>query len=266
MTAQPGDVQRRMWTIGDYPTIARHLAPISAETVEALGLEVGDRVLDVGVGTGNAAIEAARRGAIVTGIDLTPAQIERARDRCAQEGVDVELRVGDADDLDVPDATFDVVLSVMGVIFAPDPTRAVNEMARASRPGGTVALTAWSVGGWSAAWRDRVAHLMPAPPLGRPTPEEWGDPATAARRLAEAGLDPTVEVRPFFWRFPSGTAARDVFVGAAGPFVAFMEDASARGLGKEALDHLTAAIDESNQATDGTCVLSAPYLLAIGRR
>lgn len=110
-----------MWTIGDYPTIARHLAPISAETVEALGLEVGDRVLDVGVGTGNAAIEAARRGAIVTGIDLTPAQIERARDRCAQEGVDVELRVGDADDLDVPDATFDVVLSVMGVIFAPDP-------------------------------------------------------------------------------------------------------------------------------------------------
>lgn len=266
MSAQPEDIQRRMWTIGDYPTIARYLAPISTETVAALGLGPGVRVLDVGVGTGNAAIEAVRRGAIVTGIDLTPAQIDRARARCAKEGVKIELRVGNAEHLDVPDGSFDVVLSVMGMIFSPNPARATSEMARACRPGGTVALTAWAVGGWSEAWRNRVAHLIPAPLPGTPTPDEWGDPVKAAQRLLAAGLRPTVELHPFFWRFPSVATARDVFVSAAGPFVAFMEAASARDRGQEALDHLTAAIDESNQADDGTCTLSAPYLLAVGRR
>ncbi|MGH9112401.1 MAG: methyltransferase domain-containing protein [Acidimicrobiales bacterium] len=99
--------QRWMWTVGDYPAVARHLLPISVEVVEAVGIGAGQRVLDVGVGDGNTAIVAAKRGAVVTGVDLTPAQIERARRRTEAEGVAVELREGDAEDLPVDDASFD---------------------------------------------------------------------------------------------------------------------------------------------------------------
>jgi len=259
------DAQRRAWTIGDYPVIARHLLPISAETVEAVGIRSGDRVLDVGVGSGNAAIEAARRGATVTGIDLTPAQIERARSRCADDGVEVELRVGNAEELAVADAAFDVVLSVMGVIFAPDHGRAMAEMARACRPGGVVAITTWAEGGWSSRWRSRAAQLLPAPPPGSPKPDEWGDPDEVVARFAAAGLRATVERRSFAWRFSSEEEAAKTFLGAAGPYVQFMETASSLGCADDARHTLRAALAEANEARDGTCRLPAPYLLAISR-
>ncbi len=263
MSEQATEGQRRVWTMGDYPVIARHLMPISVETVDFVGVRAGHRVLDVGVGTGNAAIEAARRGAEVTGVDLTPAQIELARARCTSEGVKVDLRVGDAQALEVPDATFDVVLSVMGVIFAPNHGWAVAELARVCRPTGTVAVTAWAGGGWSSRWRSRTAHLVPPPPPGSPAPDEWGELDEVVRRFATAGLDATVEERPFDFRFPSVEDGMEVFLGAAGPFVAFMETASALGRGEEARAELRAAMEESNQADDGTCVLPAPYLLAV---
>jgi len=257
---------RRVWTIGDYRVIARHLLPISVETVTALDIQRGERVLDVGVGNGNAAIEAARRGASVTGIDLTPTQIDLARARCADEGVDVDLRVGDAQSLDVPDASFDVVLSVMGMIFAPDHMRAAAEMARACRPGGRVAITAWDAGGWSSRWRDRTSHLLPPPPLGAPKPDEWGNAEEFGRRLAAAGLEATVVERSFEFRFPSVGQALEVFLGAAGPFVQLMEIASSVGHGEEVVDELRAALEEANQVEDDSCLLPSPYLLAMGRR
>ncbi len=260
------DAQQRVWTIGDYPIIARHLLPISVATVAAAGIRSGDRVLDVGVGTGNAAIEAARRGATVTGIDLTPAQIERARSRCADDGVQVDLRVGNAERLDVPDASFDVVLSVMGVIFAPDHVRALAEMVRACRPGGTVAVAAWAEGGWHTRWRSRAAHLVPAPPPGSPRSDEWGDPEEVVRRFAAAGLRATVERRSFAFSFSSEEEALETFLGAAGPFVQFMQTASGLGRADEARHELRAALAASNEARDGTCRLPAPYLLALSRR
>jgi ubiquinone/menaquinone biosynthesis C-methylase UbiE len=259
------DAQRRVWTIGDYPVIARHLLPISVETVADVGVRAGDRVLDVGVGSGNAAIEAARCGATVTGIDLTPAQIERARSRCTAEGLEVDLREGNAEKLDVPDASFDVVLSVMGVIFAPEHARAIAEMARVCRPGGTVAITAWAEGGWASRWRSRAAQLLPASPPGSPRPDEWGDPDEVVRRFAAAGLRATIERRSFQFRFSSEEEAFETFVGAAGPYVQFMETASRFGRADEARSALRAALAESNEASDGTCRLPAPYLLAVSQ-
>jgi SAM-dependent methyltransferase len=265
MEDDAAETQVRVWTSGDYALVARQLLAISIETVEAIGIQPGDRVLDVGVGNGNAALEAARRGGVVTGIDLTPAQIDRARRRAVEEGVDLDLRVGDAEHLEVDDATFDVVLSVMGVIFAPDHARALAEMARAARPGATVALTAWAEGGWSYRWRERAAGLVPAASPGSPMPDAWGDADEVARRFAAAGLEATVETRPFAWQYPSEAEALETFVTSAGPYVQFMAAATRLGRGDEAMDLLRAVVSDCNQATDGSCRLPGPYLLAVAR-
>jgi SAM-dependent methyltransferase len=260
------EAQVRVWSSGDYPVIARRLMPISIELVEAIGVQPGDQALDVGVGNGNAAVEAARRGARVTGIDLAPRQIERARARCDEEQVEVDLRVGNAEELDVPDASFDRVMSVMGIIFAPDHHRVLTEMARVARPGGTVAMTAWAEDGWSTSWRGRAAGLLPPPPAGSPQPDAWGDPDEVARRLAAAGLDATVETRSFTWEFASEQEALDTFTTSAGPYVQFLATATQLGLADEALALLREALADSNVATGGTCRLPAPYLMALAVR
>lgn len=266
MSERALEAQVRIWSSGDYPVIARRLLPISLELIDAVGIGPGDQVLDVGVGNGNAAIEAARRGAQVTGIDLTPVQIERARARCVDEQVEVDLRVGNAEQLDVPDASFDQVLSVMGVIFAPDHERALAEMARAARPGGTVALTAWAEDGWSSCWRARAADLLPAPQPGSPQPDAWGDPDELDRRLRRAGLATTIEIRSFTWEFASEAEALDTFVTSAGPYVQFLRTATDLGVADQALAVLREALAEANVATNGACRLPAPYLMGLGRR
>lgn len=255
-----------LWAKGDYPTIARHLLPIAEAAVEAARIAAGERVLDVGVGDGNAAVLAARRGALVTGVDITPAQVERARQRCAAEGVDVDLRVGDAQALDVPDGAFDVAVSVMAMIFAPDPVRAAAEAVRVVRPGGgRLVLTSWRVGGWSERWRGRLAELLPGPLPVSPT-EAWGEPGMVQRRFAGAGLAVEVEEVPFEWAFPSVDDAVATMLTSSPPHVSALEQAAA--IGKEAA--LRAAfvdvIEGSNAAVDGTCRLPAPFLLAVGCR
>jgi hypothetical protein len=154
----------------------------------------------------------------------------------------------------------------MGVIFAPDHARAMGEMARACRPGGTVAITTWSEGGWASRWRARVARLLPPPPPGGPAPDEWGDPDETVRRFAAAGLFTTVERRSFAFQFSSEEEGLKTFLSAAGPYVQFMETASRLGRADEALHEFRTALADSNEASDGTCRLPAPYLLAKSRR
>lgn len=260
-------VQRMIWAAGDYPAVAKRLLPISVDLVATVGVSAGDRVLDVGVGNGNTAIEMARRGAEVTGIDLTPEQIDKAAARADDEGMAIDLRVGNAERLDLPDAAFDTVVSVMGVIFAPDHEAAVREMARVCRPGGTVALTTWANEGWYRAWRDRAAAIVPPQPPGGPDPDAWGDPAEVARRLEAAGLAAEVHRRDdFWWTFPSTAAAADFFLEVAGPFIAFQHAADAAGNGDKVRDLLIAALDSVNEAEDGTCRVRAPYNLGVARR
>jgi len=260
------DAQRRMWSLGDYGSVARHLQPISVALAEAVGIGPGDEVLDVAVGDGNTAIVAAKAGATVTGVDLTPAQLELARSRCAAEGVEVDLREGNAEALPFDDVRFDAVVSAMGLIFAPDHEAATAEAARVVRPGGRVGITAWSDGGWSRTLWEQAAHLLPTPAPGAPRSEEWGDVATAVGRFEAAGLEPTAEVRPFHWERPSVAEAADFFASAAGPFVALFEYAATQGTADAVRAALIEAMEETNEATDGTCRLPAPYLLVIGRR
>ncbi len=167
--------ERLDWGDGDYGRVAAVLEPAARAVVDAAGAAPGDRVLDVGCGTGNALLEAARRGADVLGIDPAEGLVAIARERVAAAGLAAEVRVGDALALPVPDGSCDAVLSVFAVIFAPDAERAAAELLRATRPAGRVVLTSWVPEGPIAAAGRLLMEAMDAPPQF--DPPRWGDRA-----------------------------------------------------------------------------------------
>lgn len=135
------------WGLGKYELTATDLEPVAQRVVAMASLLRHERVLDIACGTGNAALAAARFRSKVTGIDQAPRLIEVARRRAQDEGLDVAFEVGDAEKLDLPDGSFDVAVSVFGMIFAPDPDRAFGEMIRVLRAGGRGFLSVWVPGG-----------------------------------------------------------------------------------------------------------------------
>ena len=178
------------WGDGDYARIAATLEPVAEVLLDAVAPPPGARLLDVACGTGNVALAAAARGALATGVDASPDLVGLARGRAAAAGARGEFLVGDAGALPVPDGAFDATVSCFGVIFAPDPARAAAEMARATRPGGTIALTAWLASG--AIWEAGRA-LRAALPAGDGPSPRWEDAGWVSALLAAAGgRDPRV--------------------------------------------------------------------------
>ena len=172
------------WGDGDYDRTARTLAPAAPIALDAAGVSAGDRVLDVACGTGNAALAAAGRGATAVGVDAAADLVELATRRGQGLDGDVRFVVGDVLDLPVEDASFDAVVSVFGVIFAPDPGRAAAEVLRAVRPGGRIALTSWVPDGPIDAIGRLLWSAVSAPPSD---PPRWGDAAWAAQLLTRHG-------------------------------------------------------------------------------
>jgi SAM-dependent methyltransferase len=136
------------WSGASYERIAETFAPIHDRVVAALAIEPGTRVLDVACGTGGVALRAARAGADVVGIDISPDQLAKARQAAADEGLEIRFDEGDCQELPYADAEFDAVASVFGAIFAPDHERTANGLARVCREGGRLALTAWQMDAW----------------------------------------------------------------------------------------------------------------------
>src|SRR5436190_2033322 len=132
--------QQRSWASGNYGAVGARIQPIAELLVDAADLRSGSAVLDVATGPGNAALAAARLGCAVTGIDYVPELLVRARARAAAEGFDIDFATGDAEALAFADASFDAVVSVVGVMFATDQAKAAAELLRVCRPGGTIAL------------------------------------------------------------------------------------------------------------------------------
>lgn len=181
------------WSDGDYALTAAALAPATERVLDVTGVTTGHRVLDVACGTGNAALVAARRGAIATGVDPAIGLLQIARGRAEAEHLEVEFLGGDAHALPVPEGVFDVTVSVFGVIFAPNADVAVREMLRATRPGGVVALSSWlrggAVDGAAAILRAALTTEPPSPHASpdEPAPASWQDPAWITALLANAG-------------------------------------------------------------------------------
>src|SRR5262249_12546702 len=138
--------QQATWASGDFAMIASRTVLPAEHLCEAANLQAGWRVLDVATGSGNAAIAAARRRRESVGVDYVPALLSRARIRAIAEMLEIEFVEGDAEKLPFPDASFDAVLSIYGVMFAPDHAQAAKEMARVCRPGGTIAVACWTPG------------------------------------------------------------------------------------------------------------------------
>ena len=163
--------------------------PCAARLVKWAGVRSGQRVLDVACGTGVVSVTAARVGARVTGLDLTPELLELARENGRIAGVEIEWHEGDVEKLPFGDATFDFVLSEFGHIFAPRPEVAIGEMLRVLKPGGTIAFSTWPPELLVGRTFALTASYMPPPPPGVAPPTQWGDPNIVRQRLGSAVQD-----------------------------------------------------------------------------
>lgn len=167
---------RALWASGDYPAVAAELIPqLGPELVKAAGVRAGQRVLDVGAGSGNAAIPAAATGADVTASDLTPELFDAGRRIAAEQGVELAWAEADAEALPFPDESFDVVLSCVGAMFAPRHRTVADELVRVTRPGGTIGMVNWTPQGFIGNLFATMAPYAPPPPPGATPPPRWGD-------------------------------------------------------------------------------------------
>ena len=202
----------------------------AARLVRFAGVKPGDRVLDACCGTGVVAVSAARAGAQVTGLDLAPALLEHARWNAQVAGVAVDLHEGDVEALPFPDASFDVVLSQFGHIFAPRPDVAIGELLRVLRPGGTIAFSTWPPDEVVGQMFDLNARYLPPPP-GAGRVAAWGDPEVIRARLGDAVSDLTFELGESFLAAlsPAHYRQRIESTGPAGSIVDRLDAATLAG-------------------------------------
>jgi SAM-dependent methyltransferase len=254
---------KAVWSLGDYSQIERFTAPASQALLDACAVSAGQEVLDVAAGTGNFALLAAAEGASVVASDLTPALIERGRERTAAEGVEIEWLEADAEELPFEDARFDCTATVFGAMFAPRPERVSQELFRVTRPGNTVGMANWAPDGFMGRVFRLMGEFVP-PPEGVPPPVQWGDEDAVRERFD--GLAGTVD-------FDRGTAplafesidALIAFFDNAGPQVA-----ARQALGPEVYDEtqrrLRELVAEFNQADGDAVHIDAEFLLVVARR
>jgi SAM-dependent methyltransferase len=164
----------QIWGSAPFERVAEKITDLHAHLVEALEPQPGEEWLDVGTGTGGVALRAAQAGAKVTGCDIAPELVETAKRLAADEGLEIRFEVGDAERLPYEDASFDVVSSSVGTMFAPDHSAVARELARVTRPGGRLGLIHWDPEGGIGDLFRLLAKYQPPPPEGAGVPVDWG--------------------------------------------------------------------------------------------
>ena len=210
-----------------FAPLAELTTPPAAQLVKHARVRLGVRVLDVACGTGVVAITAARLGARVTGLDLTPALLERARDNSRIAGVEVDWREGDVEKLPFEDSSFDVVLSQFGHIFAPRPDVAAAEMLRVLKPAGTIAFSTWPPELFVGRMFTLTARYAPPPPPGVSPPTQWGDLRIVTERLGSAVKDLVFNRGSMLVPALSPQHFREAIERTAGPVIKMVESLSA---------------------------------------
>jgi ubiquinone/menaquinone biosynthesis C-methylase UbiE len=255
---------KTIWESGDYGVFAKYLEKGALEFFDRLSIGSGTRLLDVACGAGQLTIPAARKGIQVTGLDLAANLVLQVRARATQEGLIIQVDEGDAENLPYPDASFDVVMSLIGSMFAPRPELVASEMIRVCRPGGRIITGNWTPGGHVGQMFKVIAKHVPPPPF--PSPLLWGDEVTCRQRLSTDVNDLTITryMYPFEYPFPPAKVV-DLFVEYYGP--TNRAYASLNSDGRKALhDDLTALWIRNNTATDGTTQVPAEYIEVVGTR
>lgn len=259
---------RTMWAAGDYPSMVEtFLLPLGPRLVEACGIGPGADVLDVAAGTGNAAIPAAARGANVTASDLTPELLDAGRERAAGMGVELSWVEADAERLPFADASFDVVMSSIGAMFAPRHERVAAELARVCRPGGTIGLLNWTPEGMIGALFRAMGPYAPPPPPGAQPPPLWGSEAHLDELLGEQVAFDTLQRDALeVTAFPRARDYGDHFKARYGPTIVARANAGRDGRAAEFDDALDRFCDEWNAGTPDRARFEMEYLLAAGTR
>jgi len=249
--------QQTTWASGDFAVIGVTLQIVGEMLAEAIDIRAGETVLDVAAGNGNASLAAARRFARVMSTDYVPALLDKGRQRAAAEGLPVEFRVADAEDLPFPDGDFDIALSTFGVMFAPDHPRAARELLRVVREGGRIGLANWTPEGFVGQLFKLMAGHVP-PPAGLKSPALWGTEAYLQTLFGDAA-DIRAERRLFHFRYASPAHWLQVFRDYYGP----THKAFARldPVGQAALERdILAMLERFNTAGPASLVLPSEYL------
>ncbi len=252
--------QSVMWANGPYQNVTETLTDIHDLIVSKLGAAPGVRWLDLATGTGAVAELAAKAGADVVGIDLSPGLIETARERAEEQGLKIDYRVGDCENLEVGDAEFDVVSSTCGVMFAPDHEATARELTRVTRPGGTIGLANWTPAGGVGEMFRVMAPFQPAKPPS--SPFDWGREERVRELLGDAfELDIAEHVSTL--TMESAQAYWELFSTSYGPTKTLAE---VLGVRRGELQQAWVEMFESKYAEDGHIAHTREYLLILGTR
>ncbi|HEY2889103.1 MAG TPA: class I SAM-dependent methyltransferase [Dongiaceae bacterium] len=251
--------QKVAWTAGDFGQIAQFTQTNAEEIVRRCAIEPGMRVLDVACGTGNTALPAARAGGQVTALDFAPNLLEQARARAAREGLTIRFEESDMEALPHADASFDLVMSTFGVMFAPRPDLVAAELIRVCRPGGKIVLASWTADGFIGQIQQIMATYSPPPPA-MVSPLQWGEQDVVARRLRAGIVAFHAGKMMAQLRYPFSIAETIRFHRTyLGPAV--LTYASLSASQRDAVEEdLTALYQRHNLARDGTVWVEAEYL------
>jgi SAM-dependent methyltransferase len=256
---------RAMWALGDYDRVATEVVPgLGPVLVEAAGIRPGEKVLDVAAGSGNASLPAAWAGGHVVATDLTPELVRIGRDRSAAQGLQIDWQEADAEHLPFADGEFDVVLSSVGVMFAPFHQPVADELVRVTRPGGRIALINWTPEGFIGQLFKTMKPFAAAPPPGASPGPLWGD-EDHVRGLFGASVSAlSAERRALpIDRFGSGAEFRDFFAAFYGPTIAAYRNVADSPDRIAELDRAIAALANEHGAADGQ--LAWEYLLVVAQ-
>jgi len=255
---------KQIWMAGDYDRFSRYMEGGAREFYERLNVAPGCRLLDVGCGSGQLALMAAKDGLEVTGVDIASNLVQRARARAQAEGLQTRFEEADAEALPFVDASFDVVVSLIGAMFAPKPDLVAKEMLRVCEPGGTIVMANWTPEGFVGKMFKIVSTFIA--PSGMPSPVLWGDETTVRERLGKGLSDLTMVRRhyTFSYPFPPSEVVEffRLYYGPTNQAFASLDADGREGLRKE-LEWLWSSHNRAE--TDCTTVF-AEYLEVVGIR
>lgn len=256
--------QQEMWATGNYARIGNNVVIMGELLCEAVDPRAGQKVLDVATGSGNTALSAARRNCEVTGMDYVPEWVEYARKRAEAEQMEIAFEVGDAEDLPYPDDSFDVVLSTLGVMFAPDQEKAASELLRVCKRGGKIGLANWAPNGFVGNMFRAIGKHVP-PPSGIKPPPLWGTEERLRELFGEDVSSLETRRRSFVFRYPSARDFVEHFRAYYGPMRKAFEALNEAGRNALARD-LEELLDRSNTSGDETLVVPSDYLEMVAVR